>query len=87
MWSCPEIVDYWKQVIGILSNMTGKQVPYTPGVCHMGLMEVEEWSECKKMMLQETIFLAHKQILLRWMQPLAPTINQWLKAVKSDNTQ
>lgn len=45
MWSCPEIVDYWKQAIGILSNMTGKQVPYTPGVCHMGLMEVEEWSE------------------------------------------
>lgn len=47
----------------------------------LGLLEVEEWSEYNRIMLQETLFMALKQIALRWMQPLTPAINQWIRAV------
>lgn len=57
------------------------EVPYTLEVFVLGLLKVEEWSEYNRIMLQERLFMARKQISLRWMQPMVPTTNQWIRAV------
>lgn len=75
MWLCPVIVRYWQQVSEILSAVLSVPVPCIPLVCHLGILNEEQWPRHIRTMLLKTLVMARKVVALKWIRPTPPSIH------------
>lgn len=52
-----------------------------PRACLLGILEEEQRQRYDRTMLKETLFLAQKAIAIKWIQPIPPSVHQWIQMV------
>lgn len=81
MWLCPVIAGYWKRILAILSQIVSLPVPCTPQICLLGILDEEQWPKFTRILLRETLLLAHKAIAIKLNWAIPPSTRHWLQLV------
>lgn len=76
-WDCPKISNFWREVTDCLTEVFHTQIPLTPRVCLIGLVEEVVPSLAHRTLLNIGLFYGKKAILLKWKKSAAPTLSFW----------
>lgn len=81
VWSCPGVVEFWKNILDDINSIGGLQVPYSPIPLLLGICDFLEVTWGKKLFIFYTTLYARKAILLQWNQSQPPTKQLWQSLV------
>uniref|UniRef100_A0A4W5KEM2 Reverse transcriptase zinc-binding domain-containing protein n=1 Tax=Hucho hucho TaxID=62062 RepID=A0A4W5KEM2_9TELE len=78
--SCPELSDYWKNIIQILSQVTNMTVPLDPSLILLGDDSVLPVNICSKTrFIKLAVIAANKCTAIIWKSVTPPSKQMWLK--------
>ena len=84
LWKCPEIMKFWKEVLGILSQIISEDIPICPQLCILGIFPDNfKVNGKKKSMIIYSLLQAKHTIALFWKNPDRPDIKQWYRELSS----
>lgn len=83
LWSCPDIQNYWAQIITFLHDHMGSPIPLDPKLCLLGLFPDTAMDKYLAIFLGETLFCARKLVAKRWMRTASPTIRDWIGEINA----
>lgn len=81
IWTCPEIQNYWAQIIQFLHDHMGSPLQLDPKSCLMGLLPDVKINQFLATFLYETLFSARKLVAKNWMRNTPPTIQAWIREI------
>lgn len=82
--SCPELSNYWKDIIQILSQVTNMTVPLDPSLILLGDDSVLPVNICSKTrFIQLAVIAANKCTAIIWKSDTPPSKQMWLKELSS----
>ena len=75
LWKCPEIMKFWKEVLGILSQIISEDIPICPQLCILGIFpdNFKVNSKKKSMIIYSLLF--RRNIHIFWKNPDRPDTN------------
>lgn len=76
-WACPQVLDYWQEVVGALTQMIGETIPNLPRICLLGLQKLRLIRRRK--FLAVSLLLAKRRIAIRWGSKRPPRFKEWLQ--------
>lgn len=82
-WSCPVIQEYWSQIVKFIHDEMGSPLTLCPKQCLLGIFPDPDSDKFHKIFLQESLFMARLLIARKWLQPLPPTLQEWISAVNT----
>uniref|UniRef100_A0A803J788 Reverse transcriptase domain-containing protein n=1 Tax=Xenopus tropicalis TaxID=8364 RepID=A0A803J788_XENTR len=77
IWSCPILIDYWKQITQFIHDVMGSPVPLDPKVCLLAILEHLYPNTYKRTAITELLHIARKHITSKWLSTESPTLNGW----------
>uniref|UniRef100_A0A803JYV6 Reverse transcriptase domain-containing protein n=1 Tax=Xenopus tropicalis TaxID=8364 RepID=A0A803JYV6_XENTR len=83
MWSCPQIHQFWNQILDHIQNTTSLPKITNPKVCLFGIVDDIIPQSAPHILYRTLLFYARKSILLQWMAQSPPTIASWLNLLKA----
>lgn len=81
VWSCPGVVEFWKNILTDINSIGKMKVPYSPIPLLLGICDFLEVSWGKKLFIFYTTLYARKAILLQWNHSQPPTRQLWQSLV------
>ena len=84
LWQCLEIMEFWKKVFNILSQIISKDIPICPQLCILGIFPTNfKINSKEKRMITYCLLQAKHTIALFWKNPDKPDIKQWYKELSN----
>lgn len=77
IWSCQHLQTFWKGVVTEINSIGKLKVPCDPFPLLLGIVDTLETTQAKKKFVFHTAFYARKTILLKWNDPVPPSLQQW----------
>ncbi|CAI5657319.1 unnamed protein product [Oreochromis niloticus] len=82
-WSCPSLSTFWKSVFHTMSEVVQHQIEPEPLCAMFGAVQNLNLSSSRLRILNFSLLLARRAILLKWKDSSPPSHTQWLKDVLS----
>ncbi|CAH2275150.1 Hypothetical predicted protein [Pelobates cultripes] len=84
-WTCPLLQKYWNNIVKMLKTITGIQVPITPQAL-LFLILPSPLPKSHHILLTHLITAANLLIPVKWKNPNAPSIREWIAKVETIRT-
>lgn len=85
MWSCQKLQIFWKEVLDLISKLTGKVVPVEAKICLLHIYPENFSVTVKKRKLINFCLLQAKRVIaLKWKEMQGPTLGQWITELSSN---
>jgi len=84
LWECPEIQNFWKEVIKCMSNMFNIKIPLNVKLCILGMYPTDFIQTSRQIQLIDFgLFQTRRAIALCWKSMNAPSMRMWKKEISN----
>ena len=84
MWSCPQVVRFWKKVLKIIGLIIGKVIPTDPKLCILNIYPVHfVITNDEKPLISMCLLEAKRCNARSWKKPTVCGVSEWLNGVTS----
>ena len=84
-WLCPQLQTFWENVFKTLSDVLQRDLVLDPSVALLGTAGGTDLPllSAESRMVDFSLLIARRAVLLRWKDAAPPTIRQWLSDIMS----
>lgn len=83
-WSCPSLVEYWRNFFTVISEILGLNVDPSPYIAIFGVPEEGiRLNNRQKSIVSFASLIARRRILMLWKNHLPPSNTSWLRDLMS----
>uniref|UniRef100_A0A803JZ26 Reverse transcriptase zinc-binding domain-containing protein n=1 Tax=Xenopus tropicalis TaxID=8364 RepID=A0A803JZ26_XENTR len=81
IWDCPKVLTYWTEVTHYIEEHLSLPGIRSPEVCLLGIIDELIPLQKSRTLLRSLVFYAKKVVIMKWMSPIPPTIQQWIELI------
>lgn len=85
VWECNELQKFWKEILTLIGQLIGENVPFEPKLCLFHIYPINLVVNSRKRKLIDFSLLQAKRVIaLKWKEIQRPSSNQWIKEMSSN---
>ena len=81
-WDCPKLMSYWHDIHDCLEYIFQITIQFDISSMYFGIMVFHTQSVAAKYLMKMLLIGAKKSITMKWIQPSAPTLEDWQGTVQ-----